>query len=461
MDQHGDTGYPESKAGAIASELAAREVYGVVLGFVDTSGITRVKGIPLARLAAAARSGVGMSPCFDTFLFDDSSTATADLGGPDGDLRLFPDLGAIVPLAAQPGWAWAPVDRYLQDGSRYPACQRGFAEAMTERAREAGLQVRMAFEVECALGTEDGGRFVAACDGPAYSMTRLIATSDLTRDLIRALSEENVAVEQVHPEYAPGQLEVSVAPADPVAAADRSVLVRQTIRAIAARHGLGASFAPAVVPGQVGNGGHVHLSLWREGRNLYSGGDRRHGLTGEGEAFIAGLLSALPALCAIGAPSVASYLRLVPSRWAGSYACWGHETREAAIRLVADASPAQRAAQAANVEVKCFDLAANPYLVAGSLIAAGLAGVAEGAELPPEIHGDPATWPPGELARLGVSRLPCSLDEATDALAACATLREAMGSVLSDAIIAVRRAEVDLLGGRTPAEVAAATRWIY
>ena len=86
--------------------------------------------------------------------------------------------------------------------------------------------------------------------------------------------------------------------------------------------------------GGVGNGGHVHLSLWDGDRNLFAGGDGPHGLHSTAEAFLTGILEELPALLAIGAPSVASYLRLAPHRWTGDYGCWGLENREAAVRLV-------------------------------------------------------------------------------------------------------------------------------
>lgn len=115
-----------------------------------------------------------------------------------------------------------------------------------------------------------------------------------------------------------------------MAAADRSVLVRQTIRAVAGRHGLAVSFAPAVLGQGVGNGGHVHLSAWRDGVNLHAGGGGRHGMRAEAESFTAGVLARLPALTAVTAPSPASHLRLRPSQWAGVFTAWGHETREAA-----------------------------------------------------------------------------------------------------------------------------------
>ena len=146
-------------------------------------------------------------------------------------------------------------------------------------------------------------------------MTRVVELSDYGREVVGALEREGLTVEQFHPEYAAGQLEISVAAADPVAAADHNVLVRQTIRAVSARHGFRASFAPSVVAGSVGNGGHVHLSVWRDGQNLLAGGPGRYGLTAEGEAFAGGIFEGLPALTAVGAPSAASYLRLVPSHW--------------------------------------------------------------------------------------------------------------------------------------------------
>ncbi|MDA8320990.1 MAG: glutamine synthetase family protein, partial [Actinomycetota bacterium] len=355
----------------------------VALCFVDNAGVTRVKAAPLGRFERAAGWGIGMSPVFDVFLVDDSITTSAHIGGPGGDLRLIPALDRATPLAAQPGWAFAPVDRYTQDGRAYAGCQRSFARAQVDRAAEQGFSARMSFEVEWAVGHDEDGRFVPACDGPGYGMTRIIELSDYSREVIEAIEAQGIVVEQFHPEYAAGQLEISIAPNDPVGAADDSVLVRQTIRAVSQRHGLLASFAPSVVAGGVGNGGHVHLSLWRDGSNLLTGGDGRYGLTKEGEAFAAGVHDLLPALTAIGSPSVASYLRLVPSHWAGVYQCWGRENREAALRLVTGSS-GERDIRA-NLEVKCFDLAANPYLVVGSVLAAGLSGIAAGATLPAEI----------------------------------------------------------------------------
>lgn len=438
---------PES--GPIIERLHAQDVEVVVLSFVDNTGIARVKTLPLPKLAGAASRGVGASPCFETYCFDDVMMTGAYLGGPDGDLRLVPDLDRIVPLAGQSGWAWAPVDKFTQDGQRFAACQRAFATAQMRAATERGLTLRMGFESEWVLGRNDtGDEFVPAFDGPAYGFARLEQVADYSRELLSVLHAQNLAVEQFHPEYAAGQLELSLEPNDPVGAADDLVLVRHTVRRMSGMHGFRASFAPCVVPGAVGSGAHLHLSVVDE----FSGGTGPFGLKPTGEAFLAGVLRELPALVAIGAGNPASFLRSEPSRWAGVWHAWGHETREAAMRLVTGVVGTGE--WAANAEVKCFDAASNPYLVVGGVIAAGLAGIDDGLTLPPPISGDPA-----RSAMPEVPRLPTSGDAAADALAGSKVLAEAMGEMLHDTVLTVRRAEAERFADTLPNELAALTRW--
>ncbi|MFF7590981.1 glutamine synthetase [Kitasatospora purpeofusca] len=444
------------RAQAAADRLRGSGVEAVAVTWVDNAGIARVKAVPLDGLVHAAQWGVGAAPCFDVFLSDDSIVTSRLIGGPTGDLRLYPDVERIVPLAAQPGWAWAPGDRYTQGGAPHPGCQRLFARRAVAAAAEQGLTLKAGIEIEwvVALAGPEGEEPRYPTAGPAYGMQRLTDLSDYLRDVLRALGEQGLTVLQIHPEYAPGQFEVSVAPEGPVEAADTSVLVRHTVRAVSARHGLRASFAPAVEAGGVGNGGHLHLSLWREGRNLAHGGPGPHGLTAEAEGFLAGVLGALPELLVLGCSSPAGYLRLVPSRWAGAYQCWGLENREAALRLVTG-STGERSS-AANAEIKCFDATANPYLAVGAVIAAGLAGREQRLALPPESTGDPSLAEPGT-----VPRLPTGPAEALDAYRGSAVLREALGEPLFEAVLAVRQAEAEQYAGASPERLAAVTRWRY
>jgi glutamine synthetase len=448
-----------ARAEEMLDGLREAGVVGVVLPWVDTSGVTRVKSVPLAKLPSAAAWGVGMSPVFDAFLFDDSIVAGRFAGSAVGDLRLHPDLDRLTVLAGQPGWAWAPVDRYDQDGQPHVQDSRLLLRRVVDELAGEGLSVQAAYEIEWAVGIAGSDDFVAGLSGPAYGMTRHVAVSDYARDLLTALAAQGVAVDQFHPEYAAGQLELSVSVEDPVAAADTTVLVRHTIKAVSARHGLRASFSPKVLADGVGNGGHVHLSLWRAGENLMSGGSGTFGLTGDGAAFIAGLLTHLSGLLAVGAPTVASYLRLIPSHWAGAFACWGLENREAAIRFVT--GPSGRRQAAANVEVKCVDEAANPYLLMAGLLAAGRAGLASGATLPDPVGVDPATLSEEGRREAGIRSLPSSLDDAVRAFERDDVLAKVYGEELAATIVDVRRGEIAALEGKSPEDVAAALRWVH
>jgi len=440
-------------------ELAQAGVVAVATTFVDNSGVARVKSVPVDRLPHLASWGVGVSTSFDRFRFDDWIAGDGAGAEPVGDLRIMPDLRRLVPLAAQPGWAWAPADRYEQTGEPHVQCSRLLLTRLVEEATRAGLTAKTAFEIEWVVSTGESDDFTPGVVGPGYSMSRLTGLSDYCRDVLKALRDQRVEVEQFHPEYAAGQFELSVAAENPVAAADTSVLVRSTIRAVGRSYGLRTSYSPKVAVSGVGNGGHVHLSLLREGRNLFAGGEGRFGVTDTAESFSAGVLARLPALLALGAPSPVSYLRLVPSHWAGVYACWGLENREAAMRLVTGS--AGNEARSANIEIKCFDLLANPYLVLSGLLAAGVAGIADEARLPEPVDVDPAALGDEVLAERGIARLPTSLRAALDAFRSDDVLISAFGPALVASIAAIRESELELFDGASDDELAAATRWAH
>ncbi|RVW02461.1 glutamine synthetase family protein [Rhodococcus spongiicola] len=442
----------------LCGSLAQRGVVLVALPWVDNGGVVRTKAVPLDRLERAATWGVGASPVFDAFTPDDTIVSGRYAGSPIGDLRLVPDLDRLTVLAAQPGWAWAPVHRYTQDGDLHPQDARATVRRAVAQLADEGLTAKAAFEIEWVVGADEDD-FVPATRGPAYGFTRIVEKSNYLIDLVAALQEQGVRVEQIHPEYAAGQFEVSVAAEDPLGAADTSVLVRETIRAITIRHGMRVSFAPSVDASGVGSGGHVHLSLWWDGRNLHSGGDGPCGLTDTAEAFAAGILEHLPGLLAVGAPSPASYLRLVPGRWAASFQACGHENRETAVRLVTGSGGEED--RAANLEVKVLDLSANPYLCMAGLLFAGIAGIRGGLTLPDLVDVDPASLTEADRRRRGILRLPRTLAEATDAFESDAVLTDAFGTELSATIVDVHRAEITRFTGATDEEIAAALRWAF
>jgi glutamine synthetase len=434
----------------------AAGVRALAMTMVDNGGITRVKAVPLARLERAATNGVGMAYIWAAAGTDDLFADVAPFDNPSGDMRLVPDLGAARILTAAPGWAWAPVDQLSQELEPLPACQRTVLRRTVDATRAAGLDLRATFEIEATLLDADGR---PAHDGPGYSTTAFTLIEGFLFDLVEALEASGVEVEQFHPEYAPGQFEVSVAARDPLAAADTFVFMRTQMRFAARRHGLRVSFAPTALAGEVGNGCHAHLSVWREGANLMQGGDGPAGMTDAGAAAVAGVLEALPGLLAVLAPSPAAYLRLQPHHWAGAYACWGVENREAAVRFIPGTVTSRE--RSANFEVKVGDGGANPYLVMALLAAAAADGVDRGLTPPEPVQDDPSTFGAEELTRRGITRLPTSLAEATELFEGGELARRVLGDVLHGAFAAVRRRECETHGALGEEELADAYRWRY
>ena len=440
----------------VRERLESAGASALAMTMVDNGGITRVKTVPLRRLARVAENGVGMANIWAVSGIDDHFAPAPPQDSPSGDMRLFPDLAAAQALHAAPGWAWAPVDQRTQDLEPVATCQRTLLRRVVDRAAAVGIEFRAAFEVEMTLLDADGA---PAHDGPGYSPSALLPLEPFAVGLMEALDAQGIEVEQFHPEYSPGQVEVSMAARDPLMAADQLVLARITARQVARRHGLRVSFAPVVLPGAVGNGCHLHLSAWRDGRNLMTGGDGVAGLTAEGSALAGGILEALPALLAVLVPSVPGYGRLQPQRWAGAYACWGVENREAALRLIPGSRPSR--ARAANLEVKAVDGSANPYLAAAMLLAAALDGLEGGTTLPDPVQDDPGALSDAERAARGIARLPLALDAATDLLEANTAAAATMGPALHTAFVAVRRMEWGSFGGWDEQRLAEAYRFRY
>ncbi|MGB3186661.1 MAG: glutamine synthetase family protein [Ornithinimicrobium sp.] len=456
-EANGASGGSRTTDAAAAQERLTNEGVRLVAGtFVDLAGVSRVKAVPVERLAEFAEHGVGMSYVSTVFTVDDQIVPSPGFETPTGDMRLRPDLDALVVLPDAPGLACAPADQDDQELWPMSACPRHTLKRIVAKAEASGITFRMATEVEFTLLDSDGQ---PVHRGPGYGARTLSLAADFAVDLAGVLHDLGIEVEQIHPEAAPSQFEVSIAPGPPVVAGDHNALLRDTIIRVARRHGCEASFAPRSTQDTVGNGAHLHLSAWSQGHNLMAGGEGRDGLTVTGEAFVAGVLEHLPELAAVLTPSVPSYARLQPSRWAGAYTCWGLENREAALRVVRGTVGAR--ARSGNVEVKPIDGSANQYLVMALVIAAGLDGVTRNLRLPDPVSVDPVHLSEAERRARGIKRLPTDLGVAIEAMANSELVREALGEPLFEAFLAVRRREWETFGATDlPAQVAA-HRWRY
>jgi glutamine synthetase len=430
-------------------ELRESGVRFVHLTLVDNAGITRLKMVPIDRLDHVAEFGVGMSTLIAIFTIDDHAVylpGRDGLEGPAGDLRMVPDLDAAVSFGD--GIAWAPVDQIHQSGSPTATCSRSFLRRMQEAAAARGFGFRIAFEVEFALLPREG----ALHAWPAFSAAGLLEVEGFAIELASALERQGLHVQQLQAEAGPGQFEIAIAAADPLVAADRYVALRLTIRRVASAHGFMVSFAPALMASEaLGNGCHIHWSVWRGDENLFAAGEPPFGLSREAGSAAAGVLSRLHECCAIFAPSTASYLRLQPGHWSGAYTTWGVDNREAALRL-SRGMWAGRAASA-NFELKPADGAANPYLAAGVLVAAAIDGLEREARLPEPIQADPATLTADQRAAAGARRLPADLGEAADALADSQFAKQTLGEEEHAAFVATRRNEWETFRGYERAEL--------
>lgn len=356
--------------------------------------------------------------------------------GPVGEVQLVPDWETLHALPYLPGYAEV-VGNMTVRGQPWEHCPRTFLKQQVARLAGHGLEVQAAFENEFFL-LRPGHEQPVPADNTVFAAAQAMnGVGVLVLEMTDALTAQGLTVETYYPESGPGQHELAVRYRTALAAADQQLVYRETVRAVAARHGLIASFLPKIFSEKAGSGCHLNLSLWRGGENVTGDqqADSRLGL--EAQAFIAGILAHLKGLCAITIPSPNSYRRIRPHFWAGAFTAWGYDNREAAVRVFAgglDAPPKR-------FELKCVDATANPYLALGAVLAAGLDGIERGLKLPQEARGDPALMSEAERADSGVEPLPGSLGGAIAELERDSLLLTALGEVRAQTYLAVRRAE--------------------
>lgn len=459
---------------AVNDRARAAGVRLIRVAYCDNANLIRAKAVPLDGLDGVLRYGVGFTVAQQTLpIMGDTPLAASGLS-PVGEVWLVPDPDTFTVLPYNAGAAMMLGDFQTAAGDPWGHDPRASLRRAAEAAAAEGLHVQAAFEPEFYLlrrtGADNpaaGGAAAASGAGAAgyepvdrtnFAMTIAFdGAHEVLRDLVDTLNAMGLDVALVYPESGPGQFEVSIRHAPAVAAADRHVLLREGVRGVAGRHSLSASFAPSVFPDSAGSGCHLHTSLWRDGQNaMYDERDRLR-LSPLAYAWIAGILAHLPALCALVAPSVNSYSRLQPYSWAGAFACYGPENREAAIRVITP----RRGPASSNVELKTCDGSANPYVALAGVIAAGLDGIKRGLTPGEPVEADPGSLPEAERRRRGILPLPATLAEAADALEADSTLQEILGAPLTRSYLAVRRGEWNALRDLGPVEVARRHLFIY
>lgn len=435
-------------AAAAIAQLEAEGVDTVIGTVVNPAGLTQAKTVPIRRTNTFADPGLGASPSWHAFAIDQTGIAFTDDVGVVGDQRLRIDLAALRIVGD--GLAWAPAAFFEQDGTPVPACGRGTLSRVEAALEEAGIEAAIGHEIEFLLVGPDGSRLPAAL-WAQYGLAGVLEHEAFVRDVNAAATTAGVGIEQIHPEYGANQFEISLSPLPPVAAADHLALTRLIIGRAARRHGLRVSLSPAPFADSVGCGAHQHFSLRTPEGPLFSDGTGRAGMTPAGESAVAGVVSGLPEAQGILCGSIVSGLRMRPGNWAGAYACWGTENREAAVRFVKGGPGAPHGG---NVEVKIVDPSANPYLATAAILGLALDGIKRKATLPPEITVDPAKLSDSDRHDAGIVRLPEDQSEALAALDGSALLRRILGDPAVDMVVAVRRLEQERYGNLDPEQLA-------
>jgi len=405
------------------------------LGWVDSAGVLRTQAVSSARAAAMSAEGLGVVSGVQALpVFADIIQPGLGIGA-IGQVWLRPDIDTLRVLPWQPTHASTLGAFVTRDGTPWPFCPRTALLRAVDRLEHAGFSLQAGFEHEFLL--------LRRCDGALehFENSHYASAHGLNRagpvldDIAQALESQGVPVRAMLKEAGLSQFELSTEHGPPLLAADRFVIVRETIGAVAAQHNLVGTCLPLVFADEAGSGWHIHFSLWRDGRNL-TGASTGDGLSAEARAFVSGIYAHLPALLALTTPTPNSFRRQRPGAWAGVYRVWGYDHKEAPLRV-----PTERQGAPTNVELKASDASANPYLALAGFIAAGLDGIERGLDLPPPVDFDPGQLSDAEREARGIERLPATLDAALTELANDPVLVAALGDDLARAYLAVKRAE--------------------
>ena len=415
--------------------LEDNEIKYVLAQFVDIHGVAKTKSVPAAHLKSVVESGAGFA-----------GFAVWGLGmephGPDFLAR--GDLSSMSIVPWQPGYARIACDGHV-NGQPYEYDSRVVLKKQLGRLEDRGWTLNTGLEPEFYVFKRNEDGSLATVDEtdvlakPCYDYKGLSRSRAFLEKFVESLQAVDMDVYQIDHEDANGQFEINYTYSDALTSADRFTFVRMAAGEIANEMGMVCSFMPKPMSDRTGNGMHFHLSIADEnGKNLFGDDSDSNGmgLSKLAYHFCAGLLHHAKALCAIAAPTVNSYKRLVVggsasgATWAPAYICYGDNNRSAMVRV-----PYGR------LEFRLPDSGCNPYLVHAAIIAAGMDGVERQLDAGAPVNENLYTMPIAQREELGVEILPQNLGEAIEALAADKILTEAIGQPVMDEFIKLKRDE--------------------
>ncbi len=410
----------------------------ISLQFTDVTGTVKSVDIPVARLPEALDDG----------MWFDGSSVEGFARIQESDMRLVPDIDTYAVLP----WTLPELRRarifceiFQPDGKPFPGDPRGTLKRLLEDLGKRGWKYNVGPEPEFFLFRGGNGQEsihpVPHDVGGYFDFSANDEAVRVRTELMDALEGMGLDVETGHHEVALGQHEIDFRFDDALRTADNVLTLKYTVKAIAAQHGLIASFMPKPIFGINGSGMHVHQSLFDiQGKNLFSDPSDEFHLSNIAYHFIAGQLSHARALAAIVAPTVNSYKRLVPGYEAPVYIGWAQINRSALIRIPRWSPGRDNSTRA---ELRFPDPSSNPYLAFTAMLAAALDGVDHNIPCPKPLNQvNVYELTRDERTELGVDELPGSLSEALKELENDSVVRNSLGDMIYDAFVRAKREEI-------------------
>ena len=391
-----------------------REIKFIRLLFTDIQGFLKSFTITPAELEEGLEDGMG---------FDGSSIqGFARIEESDMVARPDPSTFQVLPhLTDRATTARMFCDIHLPDGRPFPGDPRFVLRQTLQRAVEMGFNYYVGPELEFFyFRSAEDATFLDL--GSYFDLTPLDMASELRQKTVGRLEEMGIPVEYVHHEVAPSQHEMILRYADALTMADSVMTFRSVVKEVAQEEGVYATFMPKPVAGVDGSGMHTHMSLFQDERNAFFDPDDEAKLSKVGRAFVAGLLHHAREICAVTNQWVNSYKRLVPGFEAPVYICWARRNRSALVRV-----PMTARENSIRVEARFPDPACNPYLAFSVMLAAGLKGIEQNYELPPEADNNIYEMTAAERHAAGIESLPEDLHEAIAVCEQSDLVRQTLG----------------------------------
>jgi glutamine synthetase len=424
-------------SGSKADVLARAEqnhIKFIDLQFTDVVGVVKNVTIPAHELPAALEDGIW---------FDGSSIeGFARVAESDMHLRPDPATFAIIPwLSGEEATARLICDVYTPDGQPFPGDPRSILRSAIDDAAQMGFRYNTGPELEFfLLKPHSDGSLIPPTpyDSGSYFDAPSDMSAGLRRQMANTLEALGLQVEAMHHEGAHGQQEIDFRYSDALTTADSAVTLRVALKVIAQLNGLYCTFLPKPLRGINGSGMHVHQSLTyvANGMNAFSDPGDAHGLSKIAKHFIAGQLAHARGMCAILAPLVNSYKRLVAGYEAPVSISWARINRSALIRV-----PRASESNSTRLELRCPDPSCNPYLAFTVMLAAGLDGIRR--ELPVPEAMEENIYIVDKLKNSSKDVLPTSLNQAIKALEEDEVVRNALGAHTHEVFISAKRLEYE------------------